>query len=125
MGRDPHDRAGAGKARNELDEQFLDDGLQAGGQFRGSVAYLLQQLVDEDVSNAAFKFMDHRSMEIAHCPALINRVTYTGDLGYEIWVTPEYQRRLYQEIMRAGEAHGHGCRCERQPKQKTAVAGPV
>ena len=63
-------------------------------------------MVDEDVSNAAFKFMDHRSMEVAHCPALINRVTYTGDLGYEIWVTPEYQRRLYQEIMRAGAAHG-------------------
>jgi dimethylglycine dehydrogenase len=67
---------------------------------------VLQQLVDEDVSNAAFKFMDHRSMEVAHVPALINRVTYTGDLGYEIWVTPEYQRRLYQEIMRAGAAHG-------------------
>ena len=67
---------------------------------------VLQQLTDEDVSNAAFKFMDHRSMEIAHCPALINRVTYTGDLGYEIWVQPEYQRRLYQEIMRAGEVHG-------------------
>jgi len=67
---------------------------------------VLQQLVDEDVSNAAFKFMDHRSMEVAHVPALINRVTYTGDLGYEIWVAPEYQRRLYQEIMRAGAEHG-------------------
>jgi dimethylglycine dehydrogenase len=67
---------------------------------------VLQQLVDEDVSNAGFKFMDHRSMEVAHCPALINRVTYTGDLGYEIWVAPEYQRRLYKEIMRVGEAHG-------------------
>ena len=67
---------------------------------------VLQQLVDEDVSNAAFRFMDHRSMDVAHCPALINRVTYTGDLGYEIWVAPDYQRRLYQEIMRAGEAHG-------------------
>ena len=34
-------------------------------------------------------------MEIANVPTLINRVTYTGDLGYEIWVAPEYQRRLY------------------------------
>jgi dimethylglycine dehydrogenase len=63
---------------------------------------LLQRLTDEDVSNAAFKFMDHKSMDIAHCPALINRVTYTGDLGYEIWVAPDYQRRLYAEIMKAG-----------------------
>jgi dimethylglycine dehydrogenase len=67
---------------------------------------VLQALTDEDVSNAAFKFMDHRSMDIGNVPALINRVTYTGDLGYEIWVAPEYQRRLYQEIMRAGKPHG-------------------
>ncbi|MFL5260274.1 MAG: FAD-dependent oxidoreductase, partial [Hyphomicrobiales bacterium] len=67
---------------------------------------VLEKLTDEDVSNAAFKFMDHRRMDIANVPAMINRVTYTGDLGYEIWVAPEYQRRLYQEIMAAGREHG-------------------
>jgi dimethylglycine dehydrogenase len=67
---------------------------------------VLQALTDEDVSSGAFKFMDHRAMDIANVPALINRVTYTGDLGYEIWVTPEYQRRLYDEIMCAGKPHG-------------------
>jgi dimethylglycine dehydrogenase len=67
---------------------------------------VLQALTDADVSNAAFRFMDHRSMDIARTPALINRVTYTGDLGYEIWVAPEYQRRLYQAIMAAGKTHG-------------------
>jgi dimethylglycine dehydrogenase len=50
--------------------------------------------------------MDHRSMDIAHVPAMINRVTYTGDLGYEIWVAPEYQRRLYAEIMAKGRDLG-------------------
>jgi dimethylglycine dehydrogenase len=67
---------------------------------------LLQRLTDEDVSNAAFKFMDHRVMDIANVRAAINRVTYTGDLGYEIWVAPEYQRRLFQEIHRAGKDLG-------------------
>ena len=67
---------------------------------------VLQALTDEDVSNAAFKFMDHRSMDIANTPALINRVTYTGDLGYEIWVKPDFQRRLYDAIMKAGKPHG-------------------
>jgi dimethylglycine dehydrogenase len=33
---------------------------------------------------------------------MINRVTYTGDLGYEIWVKPEYQRPLYDAIMESG-----------------------
>ena len=63
---------------------------------------LLQRLTDEDVSAGAFKFMDHRAMEVANLPALVNRVTYTGDLGYEIWVRPEFQRRLYAEITAVG-----------------------
>jgi len=63
---------------------------------------LLQRLTDDDVSNDAFKFMDYREMEVGTVQAKINRVTYTGDLGYEIWVAPEYQRRLYQSIMEAG-----------------------
>jgi dimethylglycine dehydrogenase len=67
---------------------------------------VLQKLTDADVSNAAFKFMDHRAMDIGNVPALINRVTYTGDLGYEIWVAPDYQRRLYQDIMKAGKDEG-------------------
>jgi dimethylglycine dehydrogenase len=67
---------------------------------------LLARLTDEDVSNTAFRFMDHRSMDIANCPALVNRVTYTGDLGYEIWVAPEYQRRLYEGIVAAGKDLG-------------------
>jgi dimethylglycine dehydrogenase len=67
---------------------------------------LLARLTDEDVGNAAFRFMDHRQMDIAHVPAMINRVTYTGDLGYEIWIAPEYQRRLYAEIKHAGRDLG-------------------
>jgi dimethylglycine dehydrogenase len=63
---------------------------------------LLQRLTDDDVSGEAFKFMDYREMEIATVRAKVNRVTYTGDLGYEIWVAPEYQMRLYQSIMAAG-----------------------
>lgn len=63
---------------------------------------VLQRLTDEDVSAGALRFMDHRSMDIANVPAMINRVTYTGDLGYEIWVAPEYVRRLYTETLSVG-----------------------
>jgi len=67
---------------------------------------VLERLTDADVSNAAFKFLDHRAMDIANVPTVINRVTYTGDLGYEIWVRPEYLRRLYQEVKAAGRDFG-------------------
>jgi dimethylglycine dehydrogenase len=67
---------------------------------------LLQAITDTDVSNTGFKFMDHRTMDIGNVPALVNRVTYSGDLGYEIWVKPEYQRKLYAAIVAAGEPLG-------------------
>jgi dimethylglycine dehydrogenase len=67
---------------------------------------LLQILTDEDVSAAGMRFMDYRAMDVANVPAQVLRVSYTGELGYEIWVTPEYQRRLYEGIVAAGEKLG-------------------
>lgn len=64
---------------------------------------LLQKLVDEDVSSAAFRFMDFREMAVSGAPCMVNRITYTGDLGYEIWMQPAYQRLVYQAIKTAGE----------------------
>jgi dimethylglycine dehydrogenase len=63
---------------------------------------VLARLTDEDVSGAAFRFLDFRETDLAGVPVMVNRVTYTGDLGYEIWVKPEYERRLYDKIMEAG-----------------------
>ncbi len=63
---------------------------------------VLAKMTDEDVSNGAFKFMDFRETVIATVPAIVNRISYTGDLGYEIWVKPEYLRRLHKGIMDAG-----------------------
>jgi len=63
----------------------------------------LAKLTDEDVTTPAFKFMDIKRMDVAEVPAVVNRVTYTGDLGYEIWVNPEYQRKLYLAVLEAGE----------------------
>jgi dimethylglycine dehydrogenase len=67
---------------------------------------LLQKLVDVDVSTAAFKFMDFREMAVGGAPAIVNRITYTGDLGYEIWMAPAYQRLVYKAIKEAGEEFG-------------------
>jgi dimethylglycine dehydrogenase len=67
---------------------------------------VLEKLTDDDVSSSAFRFLDFRETNVGNVPAMINRVTYTGDLGYEIWVKPEYQRRLYDQIIEAGEEFG-------------------
>ena len=67
---------------------------------------VLAKLTDEDVSNAAFKFLDFRKMELGMVQALVGRVTFTGDLGYEMWVKPEFQARLWDDILAAGAEFG-------------------
>ncbi len=67
---------------------------------------VLAKLTDEDISREAFPFMAFREMDIGGVPAKIGRITYTGDLGYEIWLAPEYERGLYQKILQAGAEFG-------------------
>jgi dimethylglycine dehydrogenase len=67
---------------------------------------LLQTLVAEHISNAEFPFMSFRQMDVGMIPALVGRLSFTGDLGYEVWVTSEYQRGLYELLMRAGRDLG-------------------
>ena len=67
---------------------------------------VLATVTDSDVSAEAFKFMGIRHMNIGMAEALVGRVSYTGDLGYEIWMKPEYQRHLYHVLLEAGEQFG-------------------
>ena len=66
---------------------------------------VLAAITSEDVSHEAFKFMAVREMDLGMLPAIVGRVSYTGDLGYEIWVRPEYQLALFHALMAAGEAY--------------------
>ncbi len=67
---------------------------------------LLQSLVRDDLSTAAFPFMSFRRMEIGMVPGYVGRVSFTGDLGFEIWVTTDYQRALYDLLVKAGREYG-------------------
>ncbi|MBN9077027.1 MAG: glycine cleavage system protein T [Rhizobiales bacterium 65-79] len=69
---------------------------------------LLAKVTGEDVSNAAFPFMAIRRMHVGMAPALVGRVSYTGDLGYELWIEPEYQRAVFNMLVAAGEEFGLG-----------------
>ena len=69
---------------------------------------VLAKVTRADVSNAAFPFMAVARMDIGMAPCLVGRVSYTGDLGYEIWVAQEYQRAAYQALMAAGAEFGIG-----------------
>ena len=67
---------------------------------------LLSRLTREDVSPESFKFRDIRDTFIADVPALCVRISFSGELGYEIYVEPQYQLKLFEEIEKAGENLG-------------------
>ena len=67
---------------------------------------LLQTLTRTDLSSAAFPFLSFRRVDIGLVPALVGRISFTGELGYEIWVTSEYQRALFDLLSEAGARFG-------------------
>ncbi|MDX1689673.1 MAG: FAD-dependent oxidoreductase [Acidimicrobiia bacterium] len=67
---------------------------------------ILQALTEADLSPETFRFLDIRRIEVGLVPALVGRISFTGELGYELWVRPEYQRRLFDDLVAAGEPHG-------------------
>ena len=67
---------------------------------------VLAALTRDDVSAQGMRFMAIRRMNLGMAPALVGRISFTGDLGYEIWCNPEYQCYLFDQLMKAGEPHG-------------------
>jgi dimethylglycine dehydrogenase len=67
---------------------------------------LLQSLARENLSNASFPFMTHRSLDVGIAPALVARLSVTGELGFEVYVPNQYLRSLYQRICAVGRPLG-------------------
>ena len=67
---------------------------------------LLSRVTLADVSTAAMPFLSIREIDIAQCRAIVQRVSYTGDRGYEIYVPWYNQVALYQLLTEAGKDLG-------------------
>ena len=66
---------------------------------------VLDELTDFDVSNDEFGFLDFRQTWVGSVPCMVGRVTFTGDLGYEIWCTASFQQQLFDTLSEAGRPH--------------------
>lgn len=67
---------------------------------------VLQQLTRDDVSDAGFPFGQARRLSVAGAPVLALRVTYVGELGWELHLPMEYAATVYEALMDAGAACG-------------------
>ncbi len=67
---------------------------------------LLQALTPEDLSNAAFPFATSKEIELGYALVRASRITYVGELGWELYVPTEFMAGVYDEIVAAGAQHG-------------------
>ena len=67
---------------------------------------LLQPLVRMDLSASAFKLFSVASTAVGFAPVILTRAGFTGELGYELWTTPDYFETLYDELWDAGRGLG-------------------
>ncbi|SHJ21692.1 dimethylglycine dehydrogenase [Shimia gijangensis] len=69
---------------------------------------LLQRMTNASLATEDFPFMRSKIVEIAGVKALALRVSFTGDLGWEIHCAAEDQKRLYKALLEAGKEFGAG-----------------
>ena len=67
---------------------------------------ILQPLTTADVSNHAFPYMTARQLAVGSVPCFALRVTYVGELGWELYCPSEFGLRLWDTIWEAGQRHG-------------------
>ncbi len=64
---------------------------------------LLSRISHEDVSSNNIKFLAIKETYVAGVPCILNRISFTGELGYEIYVEPHYLLKLFDEIEKHGK----------------------
>jgi 4-methylaminobutanoate oxidase (formaldehyde-forming) len=67
---------------------------------------LVQSLTTADLSNEAFPYRTAREIDIGYARVLCIRITYLGELGYELYVPAEQATHVYDRIVTAGPAFG-------------------
>src|SRR6185295_14137096 len=67
---------------------------------------LLSRVTEDDVSNDAFPYLAAREIRVGYAPVRALRVTYAGELGWELHVPSEYALHLYEALWEAGQDLG-------------------
>ena len=69
---------------------------------------LLTTLTDADLSDDAFPFGTSRQISLGYATVRATRITYVGELGWELYVPAEFAVGVYQDLMEAGDRFGVG-----------------
>src|ERR1700674_1801002 len=82
------------------------DQLSVIGMWGPDARSVLEQVTDDDVSEPAFPFMQARPIRIGGPTVIAQRVTYVGELGWELSLDPEWAVQVWDRLMTAGRPFG-------------------
>ena len=91
-----------------MQEVGTRDGLQAEEAFVATddKIALVNALSDADLSDAAFPFGTSRQISLGYATVRATRITYVGELGWEIYVPTEFAVGVYEDLLTAGAEFG-------------------
>jgi len=75
----------------------------AGPKSRALLASILDKF---DMSNAAFPFMHFRSAYLKNIPVLVSRLSFSGELAYEVFTGPHHALDVWETVLQAGQSFG-------------------
>ncbi len=81
-------------------------GLVCFGLWGPQARDILASVTRDDVTDAGFPFLTARALSVGFVPVLALRVTYVGELGWELYAPSEYGRALWSTLWEAGRPHG-------------------
>jgi 4-methylaminobutanoate oxidase (formaldehyde-forming) len=67
---------------------------------------ILQPLTDEDLGDDAFPFLRAREISVGSVPVFAQRISFVGELGWELYCPPEFGGTLWDTVWKAGRDHG-------------------
>ena len=120
LGRE-HYRVVTGGATGNLDKKWFLDHMPPDGsvQFKETTSTyctlglwgprardILESISDDDVSNEGFPFGSVKEIMVKNVPVLAFRISYVGELGWELYTTMEHGTRFWDILYEAGQPHG-------------------
>lgn len=99
-------RALSDDARRSVELRDASDELAVIGLWGPSAREILAAVCDDDVSNETFPYLTAKDIAVGPAPSFAQRVSYVGELGWELWVEPRWAVRVWDRLWEAGRPFG-------------------